>query len=611
MTDGGAQSPIHQLLKDVFGFDEFRPGQEDVISSILEGCSVLAVMPTGSGKSLCYQIPALALDGLTIVVSPLVALMRDQVAALKLAGVAAETINSSQERSENIATWRRVADGEVKLLYLSPERLMTGQMLDAIAKLPLKLIVIDEAHCVSQWGPAFRPEYEDLSRLKDLFPGLPVAAFTATADETTRQDVERKLLSGTVRSFVSGFDRPNIHLSVQMKQSWKRQLGDFLEGREGESGIVYCLSRKKTEEAAAFLNDSGIRAVPYHAGMDAGQRTRNQDAFITESGIVVAATIAFGMGIDKPDVRFVFHTDMPGSTEAYYQEIGRAGRDGAAADACMLYGLDDIRMRRVFIEDEDSTPDRKRREHQRLDALIGYCEAPECRRRTLLAYFGEQSEPCGNCDMCLNPASLSDGTQEGRKALSAIMRTGQRFGAGHIIDVLRGQNTEKVVNARHDQLPTFGVGADHDKNAWRSIIRQLVAAHFLELDIKGYGGLQVTDKGRDLLKGDAEFRYRTDAVHRVSAKARKKAAPPADAEPLSEDELVLYATLKELRLELAREKGVPAYVVFSDKSLHDMALRRPRSEAEFGDVFGVGEAKLKEFSEPFLQAIARDAGEPG
>ena len=346
-----SQTTPLQILSDVFGYQAFRPGQQDVIDAILGGCSVLAVMPTGSGKSLCYQIPALARDGLTIVVSPLVALMHDQVAALKLAGVDAETINSSQDRGENVDIWRRVADGETKLLYLSPERLMTGQMLDALQSLPLNLVVIDEAHCVSQWGPAFRPEYEGLTRLKELFPDVPVAAFTATADEVTREDVERKLLAGKVRTFVSGFDRPNIHLGVQMKRGWKQQLLQFLKSHEGESGIVYCLSRRKTEEAAQFLGEQGYRALPYHAGMDAAERSRNQDIFLTEPAVVMTATIAFGMGIDKPDVRFVFHTDMPGSVEAYYQEIGRAGRDGAPSEAAMLYGLDDMRMRRVFIEE--------------------------------------------------------------------------------------------------------------------------------------------------------------------------------------------------------------------------------------------------------------------
>ena len=416
MSGNGAAPTISEVLNDTFGFPEFRPGQEEVIDTIMGGGNVLAVMPTGSGKSLCYQVPAIALPGVTVVVSPLVALMQDQVAALKLAGVAAETINSSRDRGANIETWRSVSDGTTKLLYLSPERLMTEQMLSALSGLPLSLVVVDEAHCISQWGPAFRPEYADLTRLKELFPETPVAAFTATADEITREDIADKLFSGDARIFVAGFDRPNISLAVEMKRGWKQQLKSFLADHEGQSGIVYCLSRKKTEEAAQLMCDEGIRALPYHAGLDAGTRNRNQDIFLTEPGVVMAATIAFGMGIDKPDVRYVFHTDMPGSVEAYYQEIGRAGRDGAPAEACMLYGLDDMRMRRVFIEDEESTPERKRREHKRLDALIGYCEAPECRRRSLLAYFGETTEPCGNCDVCLNPVPLTDGTVEGQKA---------------------------------------------------------------------------------------------------------------------------------------------------------------------------------------------------
>lgn len=605
MTDATIHMRPKEILKATFGYSEYRLNQEPVIAAIMNGQSVLAVMPTGAGKSLCYQIPALALDGVTIVVSPLVALMRDQVAALQLAGVAAETINSSQDRAQNVAVWKRVAGGETKLLYLSPERLMTAQMLEALHDLPLALLVVDEAHCVSQWGPAFRPDYEDLQQLKDLFPGVPVTAFTATADEITRQDVADKLLGKNPEIFVSGFDRPNIQLNVDMKSSWKQQLGAFIKDHDGESGIVYCLSRKKTEEAAAFLNEAGIRCLPYHAGMDAALRTRNQDAFLTEPGIVMAATIAFGMGIDKPDVRFVFHTDMPGSIEAYYQEIGRAGRDGTAAEARMLYGLDDMRMRRVFIENEDSTPERKRREHKRLDALIGYCEAPECRRRTLLSYFGEQTEACGNCDTCLNPVSLSDGKLEGQKALSAVLRTGQRFGAAHIIDVLRGQKTEKILNAGHDRLPTHGVGADHDKGAWRSIIRQLVAADFLSLDIQGYGGLKITGKGRLLLKGEAEFHYRADVVHRAT-KASKPKRSRVETD-LSEGDLDLFQRLKALRLELAQERGVPAYVVFSDKSLQDMAQRKPQSEVQFAEVFGVGKAKLQDFAEPFLKAIAEDA----
>jgi len=422
-----------QLLKEVFGFDEFRAGQEQVVEALLNGRNVLAVMPTGSGKSLCFQLPALLKGGLTIVVSPLLALMHDQVAALRLAGVAADTINSSKDRAENVDVWRRVTNGEIRLLYMAPERLMTERMLSALSRLDVKLIAVDEAHCIARWGPSFRPEYQDLSRLRGIFPGVPIAALTATADEVTREEISSQLFANDVETFVLGFDRPNIKLSVELKQSWKSQLLSFIERHRGESGIVYCLSRRKTEEAAAFLTDNGVRALPYHAGMDKTARDANQNLFMTESGVVITATIAFGMGIDKSDVRFVFHADLPGSLEAYYQEIGRAGRDDRPAEAHMLYGLGDIRMRRVFIEEEDVSEDHKRREHRRLDLLLGFCEAPACRRRALLSYFGEKSDACGNCDVCLNPVDMVDGTAEGQKILSAVYRTGQRFGAAHII----------------------------------------------------------------------------------------------------------------------------------------------------------------------------------
>ena len=599
----GLHAEKHRVLKDVFGFPGFRPGQEDVVDAVLDGSHVLAVMPTGAGKSLCFQVPALVLGGLTIVVSPLVALMQDQVSALNLAGVAAEAINSSRSREDNVATWRRVAAGQTRLLYLAPERLMTERMLAALRALPVSLIAVDEAHCISQWGPSFRPEYEDLSRLKDLFHGVPIAALTATADAVTRDDIVARLFGGRARSFVTGFDRPNIHLAVEMKREWKRQLRTFLRAHEGECGIVYCLSRNKTDETAAFLQAEGIKALPYHAGMDKTERAANQDTFLTEPGTVIVATIAFGMGIDKSDVRFVFHTDLPGSLEAYYQEIGRAGRDGAPAEACLLYGLDAIRMRRVFIDQEDSDDDRKRREHKRLDALIGYCEAPECRRRTLLAYFGEHSEPCGNCDTCRDPVDLADGTTEAQQALSAVARTGERYGAAHIVDVLRGTHTDKVAAAGHDALPTFGVGASHGKDEWRSILRQLVAAGFLSLDIQGYGGLRLTTAGRALLRGDGSFRYRRDTVRRKTGRTAQTpaAAPPTDLAP---EDTALLDRLKALRRQLAQERAVPAYVIFSDRSLQDMAQRRPRTEQEFAAVHGVGEAKLRDLAEPFLNAIA-------
>ena len=433
----------YAVLKDVFGFPAFREGQEAVVDALLSGQSTLTIMPTGSGKSLCYQVPALVMDGLTIVVSPLVALMQDQVAALRLAGVAADTINSSHDRSDNVAAWRRAAAGETRLLYLSPERLMTERMLAAIGKLRVNLFAIDEAHCISQWGPAFRPEYEDLSQLKTRFPDVPIAALTATADEVTRNDITAKLFATQPKIFVAAFDRPNIHLSVAMRHDWKRQLMDVVNAHENESGIVYCLSRRKTEATASFLTEHGVTALPYHAGMEKAERAANQDRFLAEPDVVMVATIASGMGIDKPDVRFVFHADIPGSIEAYYQEIGRAGRDGRPAEAFMLYGLDDIRMRRQFIEQEDSDDARRRREHKRLDALVGYCEVPECRRRTLLAYFGDRIEPCGACDVCQNPVSLVDGTAEAEMVLSAIVETGERFGSAHIIDVMRGRKPKK------------------------------------------------------------------------------------------------------------------------------------------------------------------------
>jgi ATP-dependent DNA helicase RecQ len=540
---------------------------------------------------------------LTIVVSPLVALMQDQVAALRLAGVAADAINSSQTREDNVAAWRRAAAGETKLLYMAPERLMTERMLTALGKLPVSLFAIDEAHCISQWGPAFRPEYADLCHLRDIFPGVPIAALTATADAVTRDDIAARLFDGNVDSIVLGFDRPNIKLTVEMKREWKRQLQDFVDRHKGESGIVYCLSRKKTEECATLLSLNGTKALPYHAGMDKTVREANQNIFMTEPGVVIVATIAFGMGIDKSDVRYVFHTDLPGSIEAYYQEIGRAGRDGTPAEAHMLYGLADIRMRRVFIEDEEAGDDRKRREHKRLDALLGYCEAPECRRAALLDYFGETAEPCGNCDVCLDPAERTDGTEDAQKILSAVYRSGERYGAAHIIDILRGSETEKIIRAGHDKIPAFGTGEAHKKTVWQSLIRQMVAIGLLRLDIQGYGGLGLTDKGRALLQGDGTFHYRADTVARSPAASRKSRSAIPD-QPLTDEQMGLLGILKDVRLNLAKERGVPAYIVFPDRSLIDMAQRTPRTVEDFATINGVGAAKLKDFAEPFLAAIA-------
>ena len=604
--DSPRSSPARRVLRESFGFDDFKPGQEAVINALLAGRNALAVMPTGSGKSLCFQIPGLLFDGLTVVVSPLVALMQDQVAALKLAGIAADGIHSGNERGENIEVWRRAAAGRTRLLYMSPERLMTERMLAALKRLPVKLFAVDEAHCISQWGPAFRPEYADLSRLRELFPGIPIAALTATADEVTRGDIAERLFGGRVEQFVLGFDRPNIRLTVTMKREWKRQLADFIARFENDSGIVYCLSRKKTEQCAAMLAERGIRALPYHAGMSAEQREANQNIFMTEPGVVMVATIAFGMGIDKADVRFVFHADLPASVEAYYQEIGRAGRDGAAAEAHMLYGLEDIRMRRQFIENEEAGDDRRRREHKRLDALLGYCEAPVCRRATLLEYFGERIDACGNCDACLSPAEREDGTEAAGLILSAARQTREIFGAAHLIDVLRGAKNEKILRFRHDRLDCHGAGAERGANEWRSLIRQMVAAGLLQIDIAGYGSIKITDKGRELARGEGEFLYRKDTfASRPKAErrqARKQEQLLAD-NALTAAQDALLARLKALRLELAKEREVPAYIVFADRSLIEMARRRPRNETEFAEINGVGAVKLEQFAAPFLAAI--------
>jgi ATP-dependent DNA helicase RecQ len=579
------QDEKHDVLKDVFGFDSFRPGQEEAIEALLAGGHVLAVMPTGSGKSLCYQIPALVLGGLAIVVSPLVALMQDQVAALRLAGVAADTINSSRSREENVAAWRRAASGETRLLYLAPERLMTERMLEALAKLDVRLIAVDEAHCISQWGPAFRPEYRALAKLAEMFPKIPMVALTATADEVTRADIALQLFDNRALVIVQGFDRPNIALTVESKSNTSRQLLDFIARHKGESGIVYCLSRKKTEKTAELLAGHGVIALPYHAGMDKDAREANQNRFMTEPAVVMVATIAFGMGIDKSDVRFVFHTDMPGSLEAYYQEIGRAGRDGALAEAHMLFGLEDIRMRRVFIDQEDAGEDRKRREHARLNMLLAYCEASRCRRQLLLSYFGEASEPCGNCDPCRDPAERIDSTEDARKVLEAVRATGERFGAVRVIEALADPSRKK--------------------EEWQGLIRQMAGAGLLRHDVEGYGGLHLTAEGRALLRGEGKFESRP-------IKPRVKARREARAERFTEqpeDNRVLIASLKALRLRLSKERRVPPYVIFSDRSLIDMAERRPANLREFAEVHGVGAAKLKDFGETFLRAIA-EHGDP-
>ena len=586
------------ILKTTFGYDAFRPGQAEVIDTVLGGRNALVVMPTGGGKSLCYQVPALALGGLTVVVSPLIALMRDQVAALRANGVAAGTLNSATPPEEAAAINAALRDGRLRLLYLSPERLLMDGMVERLQALKPVLFAVDEAHCVSQWGHDFRQDYLRLAELKELFPETPRIALTATADDLTRKDILEKLFAGDAEVFISGFDRPNIRLGIAPKKAAKQQLKRFLEAHAGESGIVYCLSRKRCEETAADLVDEGYTALPYHAGMEKADRDRNQDRFLTEDGVIIVATIAFGMGIDKPDVRFVFHLNVPGNVEAWYQELGRAGRDGAPAEALMLYGMDDIRMRRTFIDESERDDAQKRFEHQRLNALLAICEAAGCRRQALLRYFGETAEPCGNCDRCLAPVETFDGTVEAQKAMSAILRTGQMFGGEHLIDVLTGTETDKVLQRGHDRLPTFGVGADWKRTEWRSFLRQLAAADLLRIDVGGFGALKLTPASRAVLKGEAEVRLHKEAESRA-ARGRK----PAPAASIAPADAALLDRLRDLRRELAAAEGVPAYVIFHDRSLIDMAARKPANLDAFAQVHGVGEAKLAKYGETFLAAI--------
>lgn len=587
------------MLKDAFGFSAFRPGQEEIVDALLAGRNVLAVMPTGSGKSLCYQFPALLSGGLTLVVSPLIALMDDQVAALKLSGQSAEAIHSGRSRDDNVANWRRVAGGEVRLLYLSPERLMNPRMLGALARLPVSLVAVDEAHCISQWGHSFRAEYLALGALRDAFPEVPIVALTATADRSTRDDISTKLFGGDVEVFVSGFDRPNISLTVVEKTRTEAQIEAFVKARAGRNGIVYRISRKKVENTAENLTASGIRALSYHAGMTVADRAANQEAFLAETGIVMVATVAFGMGIDKSDVRFVVHGDIPASLESYYQEIGRAGRDGAPAEAFMLYGFEDVRTRRRFIDEQDSESGRKRVDALRLDALIGFCEATSCRRVALLTYFGEASGPCGNCDVCRDPPILEDGADAAGLVLGLVRETGERYGAAYLVSLLAGDMNETVLARRHDRLALFGRGADRKKPEWRSIIRQLIAAGALATDAGAFGSLRLGEAAEAMLGGDRGFRIRRPKT-RSSRRTRGEKEPAPRLDGTQTDRLV---RLKTLRRELAAERGVPAYVVFTDRTLEEMVAMEPASLDEMARVRGVGAAKLKAFGRIFLDAL--------
>lgn len=597
-------TPAREKLRTVFGFDDFRPGQDEVIHALLGGCDVLAIMPTGGGKSLCYQLPAILRHGLTIVVSPLIALMRDQVSQLQNFGVSAGSLNSANEAHENQRVLNMLESSKLDLLYLAPERLVREETRELLTKSCVSLLAVDEAHCVSQWGHDFRPEYLEIGKLRQSLGNVQTIALTATADEATRQDMITRLFPHSPETFVLGFDRPNLYLSMQPKAKAKQQLLNVINRHHGESGIVYCLSRKKTETLTNQLVDQGIPAVCYHAGMEKSERSRNQDRFLKEDGVIVVATIAFGMGIDKPDVRFVCHADLPKNIESYYQEIGRAGRDGLPAETLTLYGLDDMRLRRLQIEEGDASDEQKRVERQRFTALIALCEAPRCRRQTLLAYFGEQCKPCGNCDLCVNEIEIMDGTVEAQKAMSAIMRTGQRFGTEHLVNILLGESTDKIKQFSHDRLPTFGAGGGQSRNIWRAVFRQLYASGHIAMDIVNYGRWTLTDSGAEILRGGAEFKMRKDVVAATTRdETRSSKKPAALNADLIADEQALYEELKLWRLQLARRENVPAYVVFADRTLIEMAQRRPSNNYELAEVHGVGAVKLEKYAGEVLGVI--------
>jgi len=605
-------TPALDLLQRLFGYPAFRGRQGEIVGHVTGGGDALVLMPTGGGKSLCYQIPALLRHGCGIVVSPLIALMQDQVDALTQLGVKAAYLNSTLDWPQVQDVERRLLSGNLDLLYVAPERLLTDRCLGLLDRLSsdrrLALFAIDEAHCVSQWGHDFRPEYLQLSALHERYPQVPRIALTATADAATREEMIQRLGLSEARVFVASFDRPNIRYTVVEKDNPRKQLFTFLSRRRTEfgteAGIVYCLSRKKVEETAEWLSAQGIPALPYHAGLPVETRAAHQRRFLREDGLVMVATIAFGMGIDKPDVRFVAHLDLPKSLEAYYQETGRAGRDGEPAEAWMTYGLQDVVLQRSRIDDSTASEEQKRLEAQKLNSLLAYCESPRCRRLVLLDYFGEASEPCGNCDVCLEPPEMFDGTVAAQKVLSAALRTGQRFGAGHLIDVLRGKANEKTRQYGHDQLPTWGVGMEFDDAAWRGVVRQMVAGGLLQADLAEYGALKLTAAARPVLKGEAriEMRRRTVRPPAAAGPRRSGKAPPiADLAPANRS---LFDRLRAWRSATAKEQGVPAYVIFHDRTLRELAEMRPQSHGHLGMVPGIGAAKVERYGEELLALIA-------
>lgn len=585
-----------ELLSSIFGFPAFRPGQEEIVNAVLAGQNTLAIMPTGGGKSLCFQLPALCRDGVTVVISPLIALMRDQVRALRAAGVDAGALTSGNTDEETEAVFAALDEGRLKLLYMAPERLASSATLPMLRRINCTLIAVDEAHCVSQWGHDFRPDYLRIGELRRAL-GVPLAAFTATADEETRAEMVTRLFDGAPPStFLRGFDRPNIHLAFAVKDKPRDQILGFAAARRGQSGIVYCATRAKTETLAQALRAEAHSACHYHGGMDAEDRRRVEIRFQQEDGLIVVATIAFGMGIDKPDIRWVAHADLPKSIEGYYQEIGRAGRDGAAAETLTLYGPDDIRLRRTQIDEGIAPPERKNADHGRLNALLGLAEAVGCRRQVLLRYFGEAADPCGNCDLCDRPAVVFDATDAVRKALSAILRTGEYFGAGHLIDILTGNPTPKVREKGHDTLPTFAVGRDLSKPAWGAVFRQMMGRDLVRPDPDRFGALRMTDSARPILRGEESITLRRDTIDRAVPRVAVKTL-------VSEEDASLLSALKAKRRALAEAAGVPAYVVFADRTLIEMAEKRPSSLDEMMGITGIGAKKLESYGAQFLSVI--------
>ncbi len=588
------------LLRDVFGFDAFRPGQEDIVTAVARGENVLAIMPTGGGKSLCFQLPALMREGVTVVISPLIALMRDQVRALREAGVEAGALTSGNTDEETAAVWDALEAGRLKLLYIAPERLAAGSAMGMLRRIGVSLIAVDEAHCVSQWGHDFRPDYLRIGELRRALD-VPLAAFTATADAETQVEIVEKLFDGEApQSFLRGFDRPNIHLAFAPKDSPRKQIMDFAAARKGQSGIIYCGTRARTESLATALRQSGHNACHYHGGMEPQDRRDVETRFNTDDGLIVVATVAFGMGVDKPDIRWVAHADLPKSIEAYYQEIGRAGRDGAPAETLTLFGPDDIRLRRAQIDEGLAPPERRMADHGRLNALLGLAEALECRRATLLGYFGETATPCGNCDLCDTAPETFDGTLAVRKALSAILRTEERFGAGHLIDILTGNETDKVRERGHDALPTFGVGRDLDRRTWQGVFRQMMGHDLVRPDPERHGALRMTDRARPILRDEESITLRRDTL---VSKSRRPAAKAL----VSDEDAPLLSALKAKRRALAEAAKVPAYVVFNDRTLIEMAETRPASLDEMARIGGVGAKKLERYGDDFLTVINGEA----